>query len=790
MSTANEPIRYDTDKDSGLSKEQVEERVKNGFVNKESAIQTKSISDIVKNNLCTLFNLINFILAAALIYVGSYKNLLFIGVVISNIIIGTFQEIRAKKTVDKLSILSKNKIKVLRNAHQELVEINDLLLDDIIILESGEQVPTDSILVDGFCEVNESLLTGESDAVHKNNGDMLLSGSFLVSGKCKARVEHISDDNYAFKISKDAKYIKKVNSEIMSTLKRIILILSILIIPIGSFLFYNQVNNSASLKDAVEGTTAALIGMIPEGLVLLTSTVLAVGILRLSKYKVLVQELYCIETLARVDTLCLDKTGTLTEGIMELSSIIPSGAHDNRDLERAISFIVRASVDDNPTINAIREKYKGIINQKQKAQPDKIIAFSSEKKWSGVYYKDYGSFVLGAPEFVFRHNFDLIKDQVNEYSQESRVVVVAHSKQIFREENLPEALEPVGFILLRDKIRKEAKGTLEYFDAQGVNIKVISGDNVLTVVNVAKRAGVKNADKYVDLSALNTDEELRAAAEKYTIFGRVSPLQKKKLICFLKEAGHTVSMTGDGVNDVLALKESDCGIAMASGSAAAKNVSQLILLNSNFDSMPRVVAEGRRAINNIQRSSSLFLVKTIYSTLLAIIFLFLKSSYPFMPIQMTLTSVVTIGIPSFVLALEPNRERIKGRFFINILSKALPCAVTIVCSILAIMFASNIFHLPEDQISTLCVVSAGFCGFLLLFQISKPFNLIRKILFTTMCFIFILCTTFFSNLFSLSKISLYLFFLFGCVIALDFAIFKCLLFLLKSVIGKFLSRRK
>lgn len=773
MDSANGPIRYNPEKNFGLSKEQIEERIKNNLVNEESVINTKKVSDIIRNNLCTLFNLINFILAFALIYVGSYKNLLFIGVVISNIIIGTYQEIRAKKTVDKLSILSKNKIKTLRNSLVENVDIHKLLLDDIIILESGDQVPTDSILVDGICEVNESLLTGESDAVHKTNGDMLLSGSFLVSGKCKARVEHISDDNYAFKISKDAKYLKKVNSEIMRTFKRIILIVSIFIIPIGSFLFYNQVKSNAALKSAVEGTTAAIIGMIPEGLVLLTSTVLAVGVIRLSRHKVLVQELYCIENLARVDTLCLDKTGTLTEGIMEIDKIIPYASHNDVDLKRAISLIIESSIDENPTINAIKEKFKNQnIQSSDSVLADKVVPFSSDKKWSGVYFKNYGSYILGAPEFVLKKDFDTVKDEVDEYSKENRVVVVAHSKNAFKDESLPEDLEIVGFVLLRDKIRKEAKKTLKYFEEQGVNIKVISGDNVLTVFNVSKRAELKNCENYIDLSTVNTDEELKEAAEKYSVFGRVTPIQKKKLIYFLKKAGHTVSMTGDGVNDVLALKESDCGIAMASGSAAAKNVAQLILLDSNFDSMPKVVAEGRRAINNIQRSSSLFLVKTIYSVLLAIIFLFLNEPYPFMPIQMTLTSVLTIGIPSFILALEPNKDRIKGNLFLNIIERAIPCALTIVSSILAVMFFSNIFNLASDQVSTLCVISTGFCGFLLLFKISKPFNIIRKTLFALMCTFFVLGATMFRNFFSLCNFSIYMILLLLCISFLDFMLFK------------------
>lgn len=770
----NNPIRYTPNKEIGLNSKQVEERIRNNLINKESSVNNKKISDIIRNNLCTLFNLINFLLAFLLIYVGSYKNLLFIGVVISNLIIGTYQEIRAKKTVDKLSILAKNKVKTLRDGKIEHIEINDLLLDDVILLESGDQIPSDCILIDGICEVNESLLTGESDPIHKVEGDMLLSGSFLVSGKCKAKVEHISDGNYAYKISKDAKYIKKVNSEIMRTFKKIILIVSILIIPIGIFLFYNQINANTSLKDAVEGTTAALIGMIPEGLVLLTSTVLAVGILRLSQYKVLVQELYCIETLARVDTLCLDKTGTLTEGIMEVSSFVPYKSHDDLDMKKAMALIVNASLDSNPTINAIKEKF---FDKNINIEADEVIPFSSDKKWSGCFYKDYGSYVLGAPEFILKNDVNLIKSELYEYSKENRVVILAHSKNNFNNDNLPEDLELVGFILLRDKIRKEALKTLKYFDEQGVDIKVISGDNVLTVVNVAKRAGVKNFDKFIDLSTVNTDEELYDAAKKYSIFGRVTPLQKKKLIEILKEQGHTVSMTGDGVNDVLALKESDCGIVMASGSSAAKNVAQLILLDSNFDSMPKVVAEGRRCINNIQRSSSLFLVKTIYSTLLAIIFLFLNRSYPFMPIQMTLTSVLTIGIPSFILALEPNKDRIKGNLFINIISRAIPCAMTIVSSILLIMFYSKNFTFESTQVSTLCVVSSGFCGFLLLFKISKPFNIIRKILFSTMTTLFILGVTLMKNVFSLSDLSFYMLSLFFCIMSIDFVLFKFFEFL-------------
>ena len=653
--------------DIGLTKEEVEERIKENKVNYDTSLPTKSIKTIVRENIFTLFNLINILLGVAVFCVGSYKNLLFLIVIFCNTAISIIQEINSKRAVDKLSILAQAKVNCIRDREKQEIGINSIVLDDLLMLETGNQIVADSIILEGEVEVNESFITGESDVIYKRKGDTLLSGSFVVSGKCKAEVIHIGDENYTSKISSGAKYVKKVNSEIMKSLNGIIKIVSIAIVPIGILLFFNQLGlTENSFKNAVVNTVAAIIGMIPEGLVLLTSTVLAVSVIRLSKRKVLVQELYCIETLARVDTLCLDKTGTITEGTMEVNDIIEI-TKSKEELEEILSEISSASDDNNSTIEAIRAKYKN----KQKWKVINKIPFSSQKKWSGVCFKDKGSYIIGAPEFVLREKYDEYKERIEKYSNDYRVIIVANSEGDFIEKELPDKLEVLGFVLISDVIRKEASKTLKYFKEQGVNIKIISGDNPITVSKIAKRAGVENSEKYINMQEIKTKEQLEKAAKEYTIFGRVTPVQKKELVQALKKEGHTVAMTGDGVNDVLALKEADCSIAMASGSDATRNVAELVLLDSNFASMPEIVLEGRRTINNIERSATLFLVKTIYASILAIIFLFVNMPYPFMPIQLTLISTVTIGIPSFVLALEPNKERIKGKFLRNVISRAL-----------------------------------------------------------------------------------------------------------------------
>lgn len=747
--------RYNPSISDGLDTKQIEERINNNLVNHDTSVPTKSIKQILAGNFFTLFNFINLLLAIAIFAVGSYKNMLFMLVVIINTTISTYQEIHSKKIIDKLSVMASSKANVIRNGKKEEISINSIVLDDILEFNTGNQVATDCIIQDGEIEVDESFITGESDTIFKKPGDMLLSGSFIVSGKCRAKVEHIGEQNYTAQISIGAKYVKKVKSEIMLSLNKIIKFLSFAIVPIGLLLFFNQLQLTGNnIELAVVKSVAAVIGMIPEGLVLLTSTVLAVSVIRLAKSKVLVQELYCIETLARVDTLCLDKTGTLTEGSMEVKDIIPVNI-SKEDMINILGNLAKFSTDTNSTISAIKE-YNSSPNQE--FMPINIIPFSSKTKWSGIYFKNQGSYIIGAPEFVLKNNFGEYEKQIAQYSENYRVIVLAKSNNNFNDKNLPDNIELLGFVCILDKIRKEANKTLEYFAEQGVDIKIISGDNPITVSKIAKQVGVKDYDKYIDMSTLKTDEEIKKAATSYTIFGRVTPNQKKALVLALQENGRTVAMTGDGVNDVLALKSADCSIAMANGSDATKNVSQLVLLDSNFASMPKVVAEGRRTINNIERSASLFLIKTIYSSILAILFLFIGEAYPFIPIQLSLISMVTIGIPSFLLALEPNKERIKGHFLHNVISKAIPPALTSILNIVILTILNKFGIVSNEIYSSLCVISTGTVGILFLFTLAKarksegkklPFSKFRLCLSIAMFILFIFCLTVFKWWFSI-----------------------------------------
>ena len=750
----NENInRYNPDIKIGLSSKEVKQRFEQNLVNYDTSVKTKSIAQIIKGNLFTLFNLLNFILGLAIILVNSYKNLLFLGVVISNIIISTIQEIQAKRTIDKLSLIAATKVKVIRDGKERQISINEVVLDDIFKLTQGNQVVTDSIVMEGECEVNEAFITGESDPVIKKKGDMILSGSFIVGGKVIAKVEHIGSDNYTSSISMGAGYIKKANSEILKSLNKVIKYISIAIIPISLLLFNNQLHiDDNTFQNAVINTVAALIGMIPEGLILLTSTVFAVSVIRLSKYNVLVQQLYCSETLARVDVLCLDKTGTITEGSMEVYDIIELKKNSTQKINDSLCALCNTLEDDNATFKAINK----LFNLENDYNAKQIIPFSSQRKWSGAYFENEGFYVIGAPEIVLKSPSTSVKNKIEEYSKENRVVVLAFSKETYNGKNLPDEMIPLALILIRDKVRKEAIKTLNYFKEQGVNLKIISGDNIITVSNIAKRVGIDNYDKCIDARTLTNYDEIKNAVEEYSIFGRVSPFQKKQIVSALKENGHTVAMTGDGVNDCLALKEADCSIALSSGSDAARNVSELVLLDSNFDSMPKIVAEGRRTINNIQRSATLFLVKTIYASLLAIIFVFINMNYPFQPIQLTLTSIVTIGIPSFILALEPNKERIKGNFLINVISKSIPTALTIVTNILIVMLASHVFNINPTETSTLCVILTGYTGFILLYSLCTPFNFIRKILFSSMIVLFLIGIIGLNTLFSLTMLSPYM----------------------------------
>lgn len=592
------------------------------------------------------------------------------------------------------------------------------------------------------------------------------------------KVEHIGDENYTYRISKEAKQIKKINSEIMKSLNSIIKIVSVVIIPIGGLLFFNQLGlEGNTFQNAVVNTVAAIIGMIPEGLVLLTSTVLAVSVIRLSKNKVLVQELYCIETLARVDVLCLDKTGTITEGKMEVTDFIWENSKE--EMEEALSLLATYSQDNNGTIEAIREKF----TKKTEGKVVKEIPFSSDKKWSGISFANGESYVIGAPEYVLQEQYNQYKNKIEKQIEDYRVVVLARSKEVLTKERLPKDIEFLGMVLLADTIRPQTKETLDYFKQQGVDIKLISGDNPVTVSKIAKHAGISEYRRYIDCSKIQTEEELKKAVKEYTIFGRVTPIQKKELIVALKQQGHTVAMTGDGVNDVIALKEADCSIAIASGSDAARNVSQLVLLDSNFQSMPKIVAEGRRTINNIERSASLFLSKTIYASLLAIIFVFAHMPYPFMPIQLSLIALVCIGIPSFILALEPNKERVKGRFIKNVISKSIPTALTTVANIIIVALISWYANIPQEVYSTICVILTVLTGFMLLAKISKPFNLLRITLFVSMIGLFIACFMILKDWFSvvITKQYIELVFLLSVIAIGNFIIFN---YITKKVLNK------
>lgn len=751
MSEEDIKYRIKSDPKKGLSSEQVQKKIECDQVNYNTDVPTKSIKRIIFDNTLTLFNILNLILGIAVFFVGSYKNLLFLGVMFCNIAIGIFQEIRAKMTIDRLSIISSVKAHVVRDGRLQEIGVNDIVLDDIIELSNGNQVPSDCILLSGSCDVNESLLTGESDSIHKKVGDKLLSGSFIVSGKCRARVECVGSDNYVSSISAQTKYIKKVNSEIMTTLKRIIRIVTFFIIPIGILLAINQYEVSRDIQGTVLSTVSQLIGMIPEGLILLTSTVLAVSVVRLSQSKVLVQELYCIETLARVDVLCLDKTGTITEGCMELVDVIPYGDNKNEQIEAALTALTSGLDDNNATFLAIREKFPNCSDW----VCSNIMPFSSEKKWSGAYFEKEGAYIIGAAEFILKDNIPQdLSNLLEKYSKGYRSLIIAHSKNDFNERDLPDDIEICGLLLLVDKIRKEAPQTLKFFEEQNVDIKIISGDNVLTVSDVARRAGVKNYDKCVDASTLETDADIERAIIKNSVFGRVTPAQKKKFVQALQLHGHTVAMTGDGVNDVLALKEADCSVAMASGSDAARNVSQLVLLNSNFSSMPKVVSEGRRSINNIERSASLFLVKAIYMTMLAIVFIIVNISAPFEPIQMTLVNAFTIGIPSFILALEPNKNRINGSFFNNIMRSALSGGIATFLSLMLVVLSENCLNLEHEEYVTLAVSIASVMGIMVLYTKCMPFNKTRIALFVCMIIgltVGILC---FRRFFSLTNFTL------------------------------------
>lgn len=742
--------RYKPEIHSGLNEQQVAKRKSQHLHNEQVRRITKSYREIFRDNICTLFNLINAILAGLIIYVGSYRNLMFLGVAISNLAIGIFQELRSKRILDKLSLINESKITVMRESVPTDISIEELVLDDIMVLKSGAQVCSDAIIKEGRLELNESNVNGESDVIVKQQGDFIYSGSYILAGNAYAQVEHVGYDNYTSRIMKEAKVLKKHKSELRDSLNFIIKYIGIAIIPIGVLLFLKQYYLlDYSFTESIVPTVSALIGMIPEGLVLLTSVALAVGSINLAKQHTLVQELYCIETLARVDTLCLDKTGTITKGCMQVESIIN---YTDTDCKELLCYMMGTLKDDNSTAQAIREYLKDV----KKIENAITIPFSSERKYSAVSMNQH-TYCMGAYEFMSLKKDSMIEAQIDRYAKEGyRVITIAENTEPISEGRLPQNNTIIGIVLLSDPIREEAPKTLAYFASQGVDIKIISGDNPVTVHEIARKAGVYNADAFIDASTLK-DEEISTAVNRYSVFGRVSPQQKKLIIQALKEAKHTTAMIGDGVNDVMALKEADCSIAVAQGSEAAKNIANLVLLDNNFKHMPFIVNEGRRVINNIQRAASLFLVKTIFSLILAILTLFLNSRYPFVPIQLTLISSLTVGIPSFFLALEPNHNRIKGNFVINVLSQAAPGAFMVVAATLLVSLFTTIFHYNDDVRTTMCVVLTAACSLTVLQRISMPFTRQRRIVFLTMTLLFILATVLLPDLFMIVRLDLFSF---------------------------------
>lgn len=742
-----EIVRYlDTSILEGLSSEIVKQRVEDGLTNSSGDDKGKTILQIILSNLFTFFNMLYATITVIFVLLGSFENLLFLVTIIPNLIIGIIQEIKAKLMIDKLKLMSAPTATVVRDGQKIEIPVSEVVLDDILLFTPGKQICADSIVVDGFAEVNEALLTGESDAINKNVGDQLFSGSYVVSGVVVARADKVGKDNYIEKLSKDAKVYLKPKSELLRTLNAIIKFVSIIILPLAIATYITSsldapIDYLGILnRDGLIRAASSILAMIPAGLFLLTSIALFVGVIRLGKYKTLVQELYCIEMLARVDVLCLDKTGTITDGTMRVSDCVELKNHTDFTVREIVGSMMNAFDDVNPTSEALIK----FFDKNSILTPTEKIPFSSKRKYSAVTFGEHGTFILGAPEFILKDHYDKVAARIDRFAQDgSRVLILGHTNNKVKPDDLPKNVKPICIIALQDHIREDAIETIEYFKQNGVDIKVISGDNPLTVSMIAQRAGVEGAERYISLAGL-TDDEVRESVFEYNVFGRVSPEQKRILVRELKEHKKTVAMTGDGVNDILALKEADCSIAMASGSEATRYVSHLVLMDSNFSSMPRVVQEGRRVINNIQKTSTLFLVKTIFSILLAILYIILglqngniKMSYPFAARHLYMIEWFAIGIPATFLALQPNREIVKGKFLSNVLKSTLPGALTIVLLHVILNFIRTIpglesFHQNYQAFTTIATVVTTFVMMVVLFKVSRPFNLSRKFLYAGM----------------------------------------------------------
>ena len=788
---------------TGLTNEQVQQRIEEGKINVNENPNTRSYKQIVRENVLTFFNFLNLALMIMVLLVGSYKNSMFMGIIVINTVIGIIQEVRAKKTLDKLAILTESKAVVLREGKKWSISTEKLVLDDILFLKTGDQVPADARVLEGSIEVNESLLTGESDNLQKNEGDELFSGSFVTSGEACCQVIHVGKDNYASQITSEAKEFKRHNSELRNSLNAILKTISVIIVPMGMLLFYKQYYIAGNgIRDAVVNMVAAVLGMIPEGLVLLTSVALTLGALTLTRKNTLVQELYCIETLARVDTLCLDKTGTITAGTMCVEQVqpyvegmeikAPDGANVSEsestingaegetkeltelaaseiqgaentgltvsgaqleltmgEIERVMANMMSVLKDKNATADALHKRF----SRRTDMPVDHCIPFSSDRKYSGVAFKEEGTYLMGAAQFLFPDgNEDLMK-QCSAYGKEGlRVLVLAHSPNLNQENELPEGLKPVALFMLTDIIRDNAPETLAFFKDQGVDLKVISGDDPVTVSAIAKKAGLENADKYIDATTITTPEDMERAVAECSVFGRVTPQQKKEMVLALQKQKHTVAMTGDGVNDVLALKEADCSVVMAEGSDAAKNIANVVLMDSNFAAMPEIVNQGRRVVNNIRTAASMFLIKTILSVLLCLITIFWGDSYPFEPIQMSLISACAVGIPTFLLAQENNFNKIESGFLRYVFMNAFPAAVTITGCVFTIMLVcQNVYH-SNVMLSTACFLVTGWNYMAALKTVYAPLSRYRKIIIYGMQFIFFFAAVCVQNLLALGSL--------------------------------------
>ena len=734
----------------GLSDRQVEERMYAGLDNHEIEPPTKTVGQIIRSNVLTYFNLVFAVLAVGVIIAGSWKNLTFMIVVIANTLIGIFQELKSKRTLDKMALLTSRKCTVVRNGRKDTVDVHKTVRDDIVLFTAGSQIFADAVVCEGDCIANEALITGEADEIRKKPGDQLISGSFIMSGRCLARLTAVGESSFASKLTIEAKKSKnRGKSEMMLSLTRLVKWIGILLIPLGTMMLIKEIGwLGEDYRDGIISTVAALIGMIPEGLYLLTSLALVASIIRLTKKKTLVHEMDCIETLARVDTLCVDKTGTVTENKMTVEDVIAiyPDRYDKSEIASVMADYVYAMQADNDTMAALKRYFTGTAGRLS----SRTFPFTSSKKFGAVVFQDGEAYLLGAPDVILGENYRDFSDLVDQYSAKGcRVLLLAKYAGDPAAVPLSGRVSPMGLILLANKIRENAPATFEFFAKNGVEIKVISGDNAMAVSSVARRAGIAGAERYIDARELKTDDDIRAAALRYTVFGRVVPEQKKKLVRALRDAGRTVAMTGDGVNDVLALKEADCSVAMASGSEIAAQASHIVLLDSDFASMPSVVMEGRRVINNIERSASLYLTKNIFSFVLAIVTLIFTLPYPLEPSQLSLISALTIGAPSFILALEPNESLVRGHFMRNVMLRALPAAITDLFMVIGVMLFYIAFEIPKAEMSTICAMIMGLVGLLMLISTSIPFNKIRIALSVTMTVALVGASVLFADFFSL-----------------------------------------